>query len=215
MNESANCKPTNWMVQLAKTRLPAIMEITTRTKILSLAERLLRTRGYADFSYADLVDEVGVRKASIHHHFPTKEQLGVEVVADYLARFGEELEAILANNQSAPRRLGAYAELFSTSLFDGTFPLCTALAAELAALPERMRDQTKTFFQIHLDWLERVVQQGKKAGELDGAPTARKAATILLNAIEGGAVVAWALGKPESVKVSFDELVRLWSSKAR
>ncbi|SAK85688.1 TetR family transcriptional regulator [Caballeronia hypogeia] len=191
------------------------METTTRTKILSLAERLLRTRGYADFSYADLVDEVGVRKASIHHHFPTKEQLGVEVVEDYLARFREELEAILGNDQSAPRRLSAYAELFSASLFDGTFPLCTALAAELAALPERMQDQTRAFFQIHLDWLERVVQQGKKARELDGAPAARKAANILLNAIEGGAVVAWALGKPESVTIGFDELVRLWSSKSR
>ncbi len=48
----------------------------TKELLLKEAEMLVRTRGFAAFSYADLSERVGIRKASIHHHFPTKEELG-------------------------------------------------------------------------------------------------------------------------------------------
>ena len=40
------------------------------TQILDAAQRMVQTRGYNGFSYADISDEVGLRKASIHHYFP-------------------------------------------------------------------------------------------------------------------------------------------------
>ena len=49
------------------------MSITTKAALMNCAETQMRSKGYSAFSYADLAVEVGIRKASIHHHFPTKE----------------------------------------------------------------------------------------------------------------------------------------------
>ena len=48
-----------------------------KTEILDVAEELLLSRGYCAFSYQDIADRLGIRKASLHHHFATKEDLGV------------------------------------------------------------------------------------------------------------------------------------------
>lgn len=47
------------------------MTIDTRQSLINSAELMLRSRGYAAFSYADLEKIVGI-KASIHHYFPKK-----------------------------------------------------------------------------------------------------------------------------------------------
>src|SRR6476469_3227193 len=72
----------------------------TRAQLLSEAESLIRTRGYAAFSYADLAEKVGIRKASIHHHFPTKEILGATLIDEYLARFEKDLHGIFADENN-------------------------------------------------------------------------------------------------------------------
>ncbi|MCA8089277.1 TetR/AcrR family transcriptional regulator, partial [Burkholderia cenocepacia] len=56
------------------------MAVGTRDALVQAGEGLMRSMGYAAFSYADLAETVGIRKASIHHHFPTKEDLGVAIV---------------------------------------------------------------------------------------------------------------------------------------
>lgn len=191
------------------------METSTRTKIMEAAEQLLRTRGYSDFSYADLVEQVGIRKPSIHHHFPTKEDLGVAIIADYLQSFKVTLDQTFVHQPTAAERLASYAKFFSEILEDGSFPLCTALAAELGALPKSMRDQTVQFFNMHLAWLEKVVDIGKAKGEFTKAPDGERAAKILLSALEGGAVVGWALSRPDVVRSSFDEIIGLWSDASK
>ena len=40
----------------------------TARQILDLAETLIQTRGYSAFSYQDIADSLGIRKASIHYH---------------------------------------------------------------------------------------------------------------------------------------------------
>lgn len=52
------------------------MSITTKAALLRAAETQMRSKGYSAFSYADLAAQIGIKKASIRHHFPTKESLG-------------------------------------------------------------------------------------------------------------------------------------------
>ena len=77
----------------------------TRTELISQAEFLVRRRGYSGFSYADLAEVVGIRKASIHHHFPTKSDLAFALVAAYDARYEEALDAILAAGDDGAARI--------------------------------------------------------------------------------------------------------------
>ena len=52
----------------------------TRERILDAGARMLRTRSYFGFSFNDIALEVGVRKASLHHHFGSKEALALELL---------------------------------------------------------------------------------------------------------------------------------------
>ena len=73
----------------------------TAGQILDLAETLIQTRGYSAFSYQDIADSLGIRKASIHYHFPSKADLGVAVVDRYVARFAAGLAEIAADTANS------------------------------------------------------------------------------------------------------------------
>ncbi len=64
----------------------------TRTLILDVAQELVQSRGYNGFSYRDIALRLGVRNAAIHYHFPSKGDLGREL----LVRYRERLRASLA-----------------------------------------------------------------------------------------------------------------------
>jgi TetR/AcrR family transcriptional repressor of nem operon len=48
------------------------MDSNTAVRIRETAHDLIAERGDFGFSYADIAQTVGIRKASIHHHFPSK-----------------------------------------------------------------------------------------------------------------------------------------------
>ncbi|WP_086792998.1 TetR/AcrR family transcriptional regulator [Pseudomonas sp. SCPG-7] len=167
--------------------------MSTRSDLLTSAEILLRTKGYAAFSYADLADDIGIKKASIHHHFPTKEGMAIAIVESYLFRFRKQLEAINDENVGIVDRLKAFALMFAHSSENGMLPLCGALAAELLALPESLKAMTKDFFEIHLTWLQDNIKQGQDQGVLKPELDPVKVSRFILNALEGASFVSWAM----------------------
>lgn len=175
--------------------------MTTRDLILAEAERLIRTRGYAAFSYADLAESAAITKASVHYHFPTKEDLIVVLLEEYLIRFHAALAAIRADHTEMPARLNAYANLFLDGFEEGMLPLCGALAAERAALPPALHPKIHQFFQIHLDWLHTVLNDG-------GINPPQTSALLLLSTLEGGSFVGWAMSDKAPVLAAFSTALR-------
>ena len=124
--------------------------------LLAEAEILVRGRGYSGFSYADLADAVGIRKASIHHHFPTKTDLAIALL-DVLFRAlrGRRSMVFLRTSEDGVARVLAYADLYLGGVEQGLGCLCAALAAEHDTLPPRLRDRPRSaFFSEHIAWLD-------------------------------------------------------------
>lgn len=174
------------------------MHMDTRTQLLTEAEAVVRSQGYAGFSYADLTERVGIRKASIHHHFPAKEDLGVALVEAYTERFTQALADILAATADAPKRLGTYAGLYRSGLQAGQGCLCGVLASELNVLPDRIRVGVRRFFDLNTDWLEGIVAAGQSDGCFRSDLDARSQAMAVLAALEGAMLVGRALGSVEA-----------------
>ena len=169
------------------------MSLDTRRSLIESAEHLIRARGYSAFSYADLEKRIGIRKASIHYHFPTKEDLGVSVVETYIAQLVGQFEAIDASRSTALGRLGAFAEMFKESRSAGALPLCGALAAEMTILPDKVQALTTKYFETHLQWIEKTIADGVANGEIPAAGDARQRAYEILSLLEGASLVSWGL----------------------
>ena len=81
----------------------------TSQRILDTAERLVQTRGFNGFSYADIATTLGVTKASLHYHFPAKAELGQRLIERYEKNFLAALEAIDQTSTTAREKLKRYA----------------------------------------------------------------------------------------------------------
>lgn len=165
-------------------------------RILDVAERLVQSRGFNGFSYADVAGELGVTKASVHYHFAGKAELGEALIARYRTRFGEALDAIEAECPDAGARLAAYAALYAGVLKNERMCLCGMLAADYETLPAPMREAVVRFFDENEAWLGRVLDEGRRSGALSFAGPAREQAQLIVGALEGAMLVARPYGDP-------------------
>lgn len=176
------------------------MVMETRERLLFEAERLVRTLGYAGFSYADLAGRVGLTKAAIHHHFPSKEALGLALVAAYDRRYAEAMQAIVDCEASGPARIAAYAELYLKGLEDDLGCLCAALAIEVAALPPTFRAALAAFFDKHVDWLANVITQGQADGSIRTGLDPRAEASQIVSTLEGALLMGRVFGRQDDFR---------------
>ena len=177
---------------------------STANEILDSAERLTRSEGYNGFSFRDIAEEVGIKSASVHYHFPTKAGLGAAVARRYTDRFMAALGAPEDTNRTPDDLLQQYVSLYRASLADdGLMCLCGMLAAEVASLPQEVAAEAKRFFEKNLDWLVRVLSR-PNAVTADGQEQARTRALHLIATLEGAMLVARTLNGP----ADFDDIVR-------
>jgi len=54
--------------------------MSTKQKILDAAQDLIQTRSFHGFSFQDMADKVGIRKASLYHHFDSKDAIALAVL---------------------------------------------------------------------------------------------------------------------------------------
>src|SRR5215470_302129 len=62
----------------------------TRAQLIAIATRLFAERGYEDTSIEAVLQEAGVSRGSLYHHFASKEALFDAVLEAVSARIGEE-----------------------------------------------------------------------------------------------------------------------------
>ena len=159
---------------------------------MDVAERLIRTHGYNGFSFREIAAEVGIKSASVHHHFPTK----VDLAAAVAGRYRERFEAAVAEEESAgASRVAAWRRLFRRSLTDGGLMcLCGILAAEGDALPEAVASEARRFLEGGMTSIGAA--SGAKPG--DGVR--------VLAQLEGAMLLARAIGDPNLFDQATEDL---------
>lgn len=147
-------------------------------------------RGYNAFSYADVADELGITKASLHYHFASKAELGQALIARYTQRFAQALDRIDDETADAPGKLSAYADLYAGTLRGRRMCLCGMLAAEYRTLPTPVRHAVVTFFDDNESWLTEVLERGREDNALTFDGPARDTAQTIISGLEGAMLVA-------------------------
>jgi len=154
----------------------------TADRLMDLAEERMREAGYNGFSFRELAAKIGIRSASVHHHFPTKADMAAAVARRYLERFlanvapqpGESGEDVIAVYRSAFRR---------SIEQDGGMCLSGILGAESGGLPIEVAEEIENFFRKAVEDL---------AQRLGGS---EDRAFAVLATLEGALIIARAYGE--------------------
>ena len=170
----------------------------TRERILHLAKDILLRRSFHSFSYQDLADGIGIRKASIHYHFPSKEDLGValiERIGAAMQRFAVELSE---KHRPPEERLAAFFRVMRGLLDEGN-KICVfgVLGAEFNALPPRMQTAYAQLLESQQKWLARVLERGRERGVFTFAAAPEEEALIVSSTVQGALQIARASRQPE------------------
>lgn len=178
----------------------------TRNKILNSAQRLIQTRSFEGFSFQDVADEVGLRKASLYHHFDSKDAVAVAV----LQRAGDWMRARLkeADGGSPPSRLERYLDLFR-DLGGKAERMCPggSFASVFGAVSPPVQRALHSFTTMQLDWLEAVVREGAARGELHiGEQRPRDVATQIFANVQGALLTGRLTADPGVIDTIATEL---------
>ncbi|WP_029429516.1 TetR/AcrR family transcriptional regulator [Blastococcus sp. URHD0036] len=179
----------------------------TRSRVLDVSERLLQTRGYNGFSYGDVARELGLTRAALHYHFPSKAELGQALIERYAGRFAGALADLDATAPDAAQKLRGYVGLYTGVLDGDRMCLCGMLAAEHRTLPEPLRQAVCDFFAANTTWLRAVLEEGCADGSLRCPGTAEATATMVLGTLEGALLITALDGDVARFTATADQLL--------
>lgn len=161
-------------------------------EILRSAGSLIILGGYNGFSYADISESVGIRKASIHHHFATKADLVRTVVARYREGVRAAMASLEASVPDPVARLRAYTGYWEACIRDSSAPfcICAMLAAELPVLPLDVAVEVRGHFRDLSAWLASVMEEGVRQGRFSLSRTAADEAATFMATVHGAMLSA-------------------------
>jgi TetR/AcrR family transcriptional repressor of nem operon len=164
----------------------------TAERLMDLAEAHIRSAGYGGFSFRNLAAEIGIKSASVHHHFPTKATMAAAVARRYADRF---FAAVAPRpNETAGDAIAVYRSTFKAALDrDRQMCLFGVLGAEAGGLPPEVAKEILSFFRRCIEDLCRRI----------GGPDGEARAFQILATLEGGMMLARAYQDIEA----FDQAV--------
>ncbi|MEM9771933.1 MAG: TetR/AcrR family transcriptional regulator [Cyanobacteria bacterium P01_D01_bin.73] len=180
------------------------MEKKTAEQILDVAQEMVRRQGYSAFSYADISKRVGIRKASIHYHFPSKADLVKRLVQRYREMLGRACDRIARSDAPANEQLLEFAHLYRDGLKQDQACLCAMLGADYVVLPEPVQEEVRQFFHQTEQWLATLLQRGCYEQLWQCNPSAEQEAKGLIAMLQGAQLLA----RPEADSfVAFEQIV--------
>ena len=186
------------------------MATDTKTALLDSAERAARTRGFDGFSYKDLAEDVGIRKASIHHHFPTKAALSVALMQRYYAHLEAACAEISQRETTGSARVSALIAQYRTALDDGkSLCLCVSFSSSRESLPPEVIVQISGFRKMIIAWLAQAFAVGGADGTIADVHDPLKEAAATMPLLEGAQLAA----RSQENTALFDEAIQLLAGR--
>jgi len=141
--------------------------VSSRDKILDVAESLFARRGFAGIGLREVAEASGLSKSSLFHHFRSKEQLYHEVLLRMLRHIRERFDA--TGSAASPREelerwLCALIDMLAERPTVPRLLLRSMFEEEEAASPEA--EATEALLADIVRDAERLIQRGVACGEL-------------------------------------------------
>ncbi len=136
--------------------------MTTREHIIQTADNLIRDKGYNAFSFVDIAQVVGIKKPSIHHHFPRKTDLGIAVIEFHIQ--GLELIKQATRKKTATEKLDRFFSIYTDIKYQNKVCIVGSLSTDYNTLEPEVQEKIKEFSDAFLAWLTEILKEGKQTG---------------------------------------------------
>jgi TetR/AcrR family transcriptional regulator, transcriptional repressor for nem operon len=143
-------------------------------KIVAVATRIAQAHGYGGLNVRALADEVGIKAASLYHHFPSKADLAAAVAKRYWEDSAAALDALADETPDPVASLRKYPQTFRRSLEnDNRMCLSSFMAAEYDDLPEIVQREVRAFADVNVAWLARMLVAAGMTAPVEAQARAR------------------------------------------
>jgi len=180
----------------------------TKEKILDVAEELIQEVGVNAMSYKHISDEVGIRKASIHHHFPKKGDLVDELLNRCQGSYGENYTRIVEGEGSAPEKLRLLAGVFKDGLVQKKLCLVGSISTDRNTLQDSSCRILESNITSTVEIFSRVFAQGRAEASLVFNGSDSEAAYGFLSFLIGTQIIARVKGGEEAFLSASEVVIR-------
>lgn len=178
----------------------------TKTKALDLARESLQTMGFSGFSFQNIADKLGIKKASLHYYFASKEEMGLALLNDY--EESHKAWALRVHDLPSKVKLEKMVKGFK-SLSKKNHMICPvgSFTSDFHSASPKMKKRIKQFHFVVRDWLKETIDQGKKEGTINPRLDSEVEADFFLSTLQGGIQVARIRGEQESYAKMLDTML--------
>jgi AcrR family transcriptional regulator len=169
----------------------------TKQEIIRIGKSLIRTYGYNAFSYADISRELNMKNAAVHYHFRGKEDLLAGILDNYIEEYHLLSKQLQASSLTGFQKLEKFIERYSSLAEGNCICIIGSVASDYNTLPESVKEKTTQLIDLAVSMIEKILQDGKRKGELHFDESARTRTLLLLTNLAAGVQLARISGKKD------------------
>jgi TetR/AcrR family transcriptional regulator, transcriptional repressor for nem operon len=185
----------------------------TRERLIESTRELLWDRGYVGTSPKAIQERSGAGQGSMYHHFQGKQELALAAIERNTADLVTRADADLDGPGTVTERVARYMRRERAALRGCPVGRLTT-DPDVMADPDLRRPVEDAFAAVR-DRLTRVLDEGRRSGELDPAVDPAVTATTLVAVLQGGYVLARASGSPDTYAQAVEGVLALLAGHAR
>lgn len=182
----------------------------TRDKILGVAEDLIQRFGHNAMSYKPISEAIGIRTASIHYHFPKKENMIDELLRRCQVSYGGNYQNIVEGAGSAPEKLRKLADVYAEGLRNQKLCLVGTISSDLNTLPRSSRNILAKTIRSTVDIFAVAFKQGREQGTLSFKGAVEDTAYAYFTFLLGAQIAARAYGGIEYFRLATEAMISSW-----
>lgn len=163
-------------------------------------------------SYQDISEAVGIRKAGIHYHFPTKDDLIMTLLARYSTYVLRMLDQIIVASEPPETKLRRYCVLFEITLSSGNQDkacLGGMIGAEIESLNPSLMERVAEFYRANEQRLATILKEGQQAGAFKFVGDADTMAILAFSMLQGGMLLTRVKGNVAEYRAIIERLIML------
>lgn len=156
----------------------------TKEKIIELGTALIKSIGYPSLSYQQISSQLGIKNAAIHYHYPSKEDLGRDIVRNEMACFEQIISGV---SELGPlEKLEGFLVNYRLHLEEGNkICLIGAGASDYQGLPKSMQEAYVEYFLLVKNWFTDLLETGRTAGVFHFKGESVNRASVMISALAG------------------------------